>query len=537
MIRIKQCKWPVDGGEPNIALMAAKALKVPREELQHVTIRKRSIDARKNKEIQYVYELDVEIRKEDRILKKCKNGNVTKVDVRPYRFPGQCNGVSTRPVVIGMGPAGLFCAYELAIHGFCPILIERGEPVEDRTRTVEHFWKTGELDVESNVQFGEGGAGAFSDGKLTTLIKDVEGRGREVLQTFVNFGADPEILYVNKPHIGTDVLKTVISHMRKAILAAGGEILFRTKVVDFVIEDESTKKRLKQLVLLDQKTQKTRMLSVDYVVLAIGHSARDTFEVLHKAEVPMEAKAFAVGVRMQHPQTFINENQYGAAAAYLPAADYKITAKAQDGRGVYSFCMCPGGFVVDASSEPGRLAVNGMSYHARDGVNANSAIIVSVTPEDYPGEGPLAGVLFQRDLEERAFVTGSGRVPIQRWEDFKNNRISTAFDTISPMIKGRTQSANLREVLPHAISQALLDAMPEFDRKIPGFDSPDVVLAAVESRTSSPVRIGRDEHFESEVRGLFPCGEGAGYAGGIMSGAVDGIRIAEELAKRLTKEG
>ncbi len=533
MIRIKQCKWPVTGGEPNAALLAAKALKVPREELQQVTIRKRSIDARKKQDVHFVYELDVRAAKEDRILKKCKNANVTKVDEQPYRFPGEGSGTGKRPVVVGMGPAGLFCAYELAVHGFRPILIERGEPVEARTQTVEHFWATGELDPESNVQFGEGGAGAFSDGKLTTLIKDVEGRGREVLQTFVKFGADPEILYVNKPHIGTDVLKTVIASMREAILAAGGEIRFRTKVEDFVVRGS----RLVGLKLRDRATGETQELKAAHTVLAIGHSARDTFEALLAAGVPMEAKAFAVGVRMQHPQAFINENQYGPAAKLLPAADYKITARAQDGRGVYSFCMCPGGYVVNASSEPGRLAVNGMSYHARDGVNANSAIIVAVTPEDYPGDGPLAGVAFQRELEARAYAAGQGKVPVQRWEDFRANRISAGVGAIAPAIKGQITLANVREALPDCISQALLDAMPEFDRKIPGFDHPDVLVAAVESRTSSPVRIGRDEGLESPVRGLFPCGEGAGYAGGIMSGAVDGIRIAEELARRLTKEG
>ena len=541
MIRIRQCKWPVNAGEPDPVVLASRALKLPPEELTEVRIRKCSLDARKKTEIQWVYELDVHIKKEERFLKHCRNANVSRVSETEYAFPvnGPDSGSAgkSRPVIIGMGPAGLFCAYELAIHGFRPILIERGEPVEDRTRTVDRFWQSGDLDPDSNVQFGEGGAGTFSDGKLTTLIKDPEGRGREVLKTFVEHGADPEILYRNKPHIGTDVLKTVICRMRRTIEQAGGEIRFRTRADGFRIEDTAQGRRLTGLELTDRESGRKTLLPVCYTVLAVGHSARDTFRILEKAGVPMTAKSFAVGVRMQHPQARINEQQYGEAAAVLPAADYKITARAKDGRGVYSFCMCPGGYVVDASSEPGRLAVNGMSDHARDGVNANSAIIVSVTPDDYPGEGPLSGVEFQRRLEEQAWAAGQGKIPVQRWEDFQAGRKTEAIGAIPAAIRGQWTLSNVREALPDFLAQALLDAMPEFDRKIPGFAAPDVLVAGVESRTSSPLRIMRDEAFESPIRGLFPCGEGAGYAGGIMSGAVDGIRIAEELAKRLTKEG
>lgn len=417
----------------------------------------------------------------------------------------------------------------LATYGYAPILIERGEAVEQRMQTVSEFWETGVLNPESNVQFGEGGAGTFSDGKLNTLVKDKQHRNDFVLETFVKFGAKEEILYVNKPHIGTDVLSDVVKNMRKEIEALGGTILFSTKLIDLIINQNQLTG-----IKVQYSDNRTESIDTDICVLALGHSARDTFQMLLQHNINMEPKAFAVGVRVEHLQDTINDVQYGKNKDFLPAAPYKVAKTLPNGRGVYSFCMCPGGYVVNASSESGFLAVNGMSYSKRDGKNANSAIVVSVTPEDFPEEGPLSGIAFQRQLEQQAYKEGNGNIPVQRFEDFKNNVPTKAFGSILPQSKGKTQFANLRNSLPEFINDSLIQGIEQFGTQIPGFNHDDVILSGVESRTSSPLRILRDETFQSNIRGIYPCGEGAGYAGGITSAAMDGIKVFEAIASVMT---
>ena len=547
MIRILQCKCRVDDGR-SLTQLAADYLKIPRERIRHTYIHKRSIDARKKEEIFYVYSLDVEAAGEREILKKNGKRGVVKAPDETWRFhPEGTEPLPLRPVIIGAGPAGLFAAYELALCGFRPLVLERGKAVEERQRDVEAFWRDGVLNPESNVQFGERGAGTFSDGKLNTMVKDPSGRIRRVLSIFVECGADPAILYDSKPHIGTDCLRTVIRRLREKICEAGGEVRFQCRATDFEIEDG----RLTGLVY-EEKGQKQRM-DASVCILAVGHSARDTFETLLVQGVPMEPKAFAVGFRIEHPQAMIQESQYGRFAALLPPAPYKVTAKAACGRGVYSFCMCPGGTVVNASSEEGRLAVNGMSNHARDGRNANSAIVVTVQPEDYAAfctgqdaslpagrtslseANPLAGMFFQRELEERAWQMAKGRIPVQLYGDYREGRLSSGLGEVIPDIRGAYSYGNLREILPGELGTAIAEGISAFGRQIRGFDREDAVLSGVESRTSSPVRVLRDENRESAVRGLYPCGEGAGYAGGITSAAVDGIKTAQEIAGRYAK--
>ena len=429
------------------------------------------------------------------------------------------------PVIIGAGPAGLFCTYLLAKAGFQPILLERGEAVEERQKKVEHFWATGELDPQSNVQFGEGGAGTFSDGKLNTLVKDQHGRSRFVLKTFVEFGANDDILYESKPHIGTDVLIDVVKNLREEIKQLGGEIFFHSQVTDLRMENDAIK-----AVEINHK----EWLSTDAVVFAIGHSARDTFRMLYEHHIPMSAKSFAVGVRMEHPQKMINENQYGSNyPESLPAAAYKLTRKVSEDRGVYSFCMCPGGYVVNASSEEGMTAVNGMSYHARAGENANSAMIISVNPEDFGSNHALAGVEFQRKLEKAAFIQGKGKIPVQLFGDFCKNQVSTSLGKIMPNTKGEWTFGNVRAIFPENLAAGLEEGIKGCEKLIPGFARKDAILLGIESRTSSPVRIERsNETMENVVKGFYPCGEGAGYAGGIMSAAMDGIKVAEAIAMK-----
>lgn len=507
---------------------AARVLKIKESDIASVEILKHSIDARKKPQIYQVYSLGVKLNKvsEVMVVKKCKNANVQCSEQVEYHFPKTgVEKLTERPVIVGMGPAGLFCGYMLAIHGYKPILLERGCDVEQRTKDVEAYWNGGTLNPESNVQFGEGGAGTFSDGKLNTLVKDKYGRNKEVLQIFVKAGAPEEILYENKPHIGTDILKKVVVTMREEMIRHGGEVRFQSKVTALKIEG----KEVTGVVINDKEEIKTH-----HVVLAIGHSARDTFAYLNTICLPMESKSFAVGMRVEHSQKLINNVMYGKEhGEELPAAPYKLTAKTGVGRGVYSFCMCPGGYVVNASSEEGRIAVNGMSYSDRCSQNANSAIIVQVTPADYGADGPLAGVEFQRSLEERAYMAGNGKIPVQYYEDYVADKQSQ--ENVSwnkPCIKGEYAYANLRGLLPQECEQAFIDGMKHFDKVIPGFAAGSAILAGVESRTSSPVRIHRDETLQSPaIRGLYPCGEGAGYAGGITSAAMDGIYVAEKLAE------
>lgn len=523
MLRIQQLKIDVETGEKGLKRAAARALGIREEELLTLQIKRRSLDARKKPQLFYVYTVDVKCREEARVLKRCKTSGVSVAKDSAYRLPAGCkNRPRHRPVVVGMGPAGLFCALALAKAGYCPLILERGEKLAKRRAAVERFFETGKLDVRTNIQFGEGGAGTFSDGKLNTAVKDPTGRNSFVLNTFVEFGAPPEILWLNKPHIGTDLLCGVIENMRKEILRLGGEVRFLSQVTGLRVENG----RLRGLIINGEEE-----LPCEIAVLAIGHSARDTFLMLKNCGVPMCQKAFAVGVRIEHPQDMIDRAQYGREAGLLlPAADYKLTGRLEGGRGVYSFCMCPGGYVVNASSEERMLAVNGMSYHARDGENANSAIVVTVTPKDFGDSDVLAGVEFQRRLERAAYDACGGRIPVQLYRDFCENRTSAALGTIKPAVKGSWGFGNVRACFPEGIGQAIARGIADFGRKIRGFDSGDALLFGVESRTSSPVRIERDEHLQSAAAaGLYPCGEGAGYAGGIMSAAMDGLRVAEEI--------
>lgn len=534
MIRINQLKIPIrewndDATEKEqLKKLVLKKLPIKEKDIKDVTIVKKSIDARKKQEIKYTYSIDVNVEKEETILAKVKNLDIQKVKSIVYEdllhqiTNEKKKELKQRPVIVGTGPAGLFCGLMLAEAGYRPILIERGGCVEERVKKVHTFWETNQLDLECNVQFGEGGAGTFSDGKLNTLVKDPMGRNRKVLELFVEHGAPEEILYWNKPHIGTDRLREVVKNMREHILSLGGEVRFHTKLTDICVE----KNQLKAIVLNEKETMECNVL-----VLAIGHSARDTFSMLLKRGCVMTPKAFAIGVRVEHLQKSINQAQYGDAFEKLPPADYKLTYQSSGGRAVYSFCMCPGGFVVNSSSEQNRLVVNGMSNYKRDEKNANSAILVTVRPEDFLEQGALGGIAFQRKWEESAYQIGKGNIPIQRFGDFKRNQSSSEFGTITPCIKGAYTFANLQECLPSYVVEALLEAMEAFQTKIKGFSDEDVLLSGVETRTSSPVRIERNESFVSNIQGIYPCGEGAGYAGGITSAAMDGMKVYEAITK------
>ncbi len=587
MLRVNQVKLKPGHDPEQLRKKTAETLGIPLQEVLSVKIVRQSVDARRKPEILYSYSVDAAVKNEGRVLHKFKGKEnlVSRSDTAVYSFPPSGTRRQAYPtVIVGTGPAGLFCGYFLALHGYRPILLERGKRVEERQRDVEAFWETGELNPASNVQFGEGGAGTFSDGKLNTLVKDRDGRNGAVLQTFVKFGADEKICYEAKPHMGTDVLRDVVRRMREEIIRLGGEVRFESQVTDICLEDCAPEAAIckKAGSGLESDTCKKadsaqeaaicperdvlqgfsrrvtgvivngkELLRCGQLVLAVGHSARDTFQMLYERRIPMEAKAFAVGFRVQHPQSMINESQYGMKEpGELGAAAYKVTAKGKNGRAVYSFCMCPGGYVVNASSEPGMTAVNGMSYSDRAGQNANSAVIVAVTPEDFAAElessgvipeagHPLAGIEFQRLLEKRAYDLCGGRIPMQRYGDFKEcvqaaeERFpvdSMPGSDIVPQCRGLCRWADLSGILPPGCSSALVDGMEAFGRQIRGFDRPDAILLGVESRTSSPVRISRDETLQSQARGLYPCGEGAGYAGGITSAAMDGIRVAEAIA-------
>jgi hypothetical protein len=555
MIRINNLKISPKADDKELARLVASKLRVDVDEIVEINRVKRSLDARKHPDIVYVYSLDVALKgKEEKLVAKLHNPNIVISHDESYHFPysrddlaGKTNGTgSMRPVVVGFGPAGMFAALMLAECGLDPIVLERGQSVERRQESVDKFWLGGGLDTESNVQFGEGGAGTFSDGKLNTTVKDKCNRIGYVLKKFIEAGAPAEIEYVNKPHMGTDVLCDVVRNIRERIISLGGEIRFNTRLDDLCVENG-------QLVgVVASNGGHSHKIDTRNLVLAIGHSARDTFAML-KGYVDMTAKSFAVGVRIQHPQDMINVNAYGAGYGdypyALPAADYKLTYQTQGGRGVYSFCMCPGGYVVNASSENGMLAVNGMSYSGRDGINANSALIVTVSPRDYAnmdvdsvGGGvaqdvdPMAGVEFQRRLEACAYRAGGGRVPLQLLADFKRNVPSVGGGRVAPAVRGEYAWGNVRGALPDFIGESIAEGMPEFDRHIKGYDMEDAIIAGVESRTSSPVRITRDnETMQSKILGIYPCGEGAGYAGGITSAALDGIKVAEKLVDSILR--
>lgn len=526
MIKINQIKISIDSDEKALESKIRKLLKIDKNVSMKYSILRRSIDARKKDNLLYIYSVEAELSgiNEASLVKKLNNKDIMLTKIEKYVFPNIKDSDSNKKIVIaGLGPAGLFAGLFLARAGYRPEIFERGASVHERTRIVNAFWETGELDVSTNVQFGEGGAGTFSDGKLNSVIKEKAGRIRKVLETLVEFGAPSDILYNNKPHVGTDILSTVVSRIREEIIRLGGIVHFNSCVSDIHIENN----RIKAVRINDEYDVETEVL-----ILAPGHSARDTFEMLCAKDIPMEQKAFAVGMRVEHPQTLINNYMYGRDDnGRLPVADYKVTAQADNGRGVYSFCMCPGGYVVNASSEKDMLCVNGMSYSKRDGVNANSAIVVTVNPEDFGSSDILAGMEFQRRLEGAAHRAGNGCVPYQLNEDFIKGNKTENYGKVTPQIKGKHTGSNLREIFPEFISQSVIDGMKSFDKIIQGFNMPEAVFSGVESRTSSPVRILRNDFLESpKIRGLYPCGEGAGYAGGITSAAVDGIKVAEAVA-------
>ncbi len=533
MIRISQLKLEINHSREQLVSKICKTLRISESMLIGYQIQKMSIDARKKPQIFYIYVVDVEVNNEKQVISKVKDNNVSVVVNKPYAF--SCSGdkkLSLRPIVIGSGPAGLFCAYMLSENGYCPILLEQGEDVDKRSETVEKFWSTGVLKKHSNVQFGEGGAGTFSDGKLNTLVKDKYGRNKKVLEVFVENGAPENILYEAKPHIGTDILKTVVKNMRNRIIEWGGDVFFEKQVTDITFEENT----VKSITVNDKEVMETNC-----IVLAIGHSARKTFDMLYSKGITMEAKEFAVGFRVEHPQKLINTEMYGTQMAdKLPPAPYKVTAKTSSGRGVYSFCMCPGGYVVDASSEEEKLAINGMSYSKRDSISANSAIIISVTPDDFESEHPLAGIEFQRRLEEKAYKLGEGCIPYCTYGqlcdsiDIKNDLNcpnTNCFIGFERNTKGNVKKADLSRFFKEDMMQSFVEGMNHFNKIIPGFTHPETKIYAVESRTSSPIRIVRDnDTLTSNFDGLYPCGEGAGYAGGITSAGMDGIKVAEKIA-------
>ncbi|MCM1180058.1 MAG: FAD-dependent oxidoreductase [Clostridium sp.] len=526
MIEIHNLKVPVEYGKEHLEQQIMRKLhtgKVP-----EYRILKRSIDARKKPQLFYVYTVGILDDKNPSFLKNINNKDIMLTNEAVYQFPQPgSQKMKHHPLIVGAGPAGLFCALQLAKQGYIPIIAERGLPVEERISKVNDFWEHGRLDTECNVQFGEGGAGTFSDGKLNTQIKDSYGRIRYVLETFVRHGAPEEILYDSKPHVGTDLLVNVVKGIRKEIESYGGTFIFHAKASDIKVSDN----RITEICLRHEGMD--TWVACDQVVLAIGHSARDTVSMLYDRELSMEAKDFAMGVRIEHPAAQIQQAMYGdgRAAKLLPAAPYKLTHQTENGRGVYSFCMCPGGYVVNASSEEGMTAVNGMSYSGRDGANSNSAIIVTVRQSDFGLDHPLAGMELQRQLERNIFKEGHGKVVSQRFADFCENRPTKELGTILPQIKGGYVLGNVRKCLPDFMGEALCEGIYAFDEKIKGFANGDAVISGVESRTSSPVRIKRDDRYLSNIQGIYPCGEGAGYAGGILSAAIDGMKVAEAIMK------
>ncbi len=528
MIRVRQIKVEINNDSFDIVQKKVPTkLKLSFKDSKDMTIVKKSIDARDKNSVLFNYEVNVLLVDEEKYLKKNKSSDIAKIEDVIYKSPKSGRVLlKNRPVVVGAGPCGLFCTLILAENGYNPILIERGERVEDRTNTVEQFWKRGILNTESNVCFGEGGAGTFSDGKLNTLVNDKEGRIKKVYDTFIQCGAPIEISYDSKPHIGSNALKDVIKNLRNRILKLGGTILYHSCLTNVEIVDN----KIESIVI-----NKRKRVPCDCLVLAIGHSARDTIEMLYDKGLNMESKAFAVGLRVQHSQKMISESQYGKFAKDLPPASYKLTYQASNNRGVYTFCMCPGGYVVNSSCEEGHLMINGMSNHERDSENANSAVVVTVDKKDF-GPNPLDGMKYQRQLEALAFRKGNGKIPVQLLGDYKKNKISDHFGGINPVFKGKTSFANLNEIFPYYINDSIKEAMDDFGKKIKGFNNPDTILAGIESRTSSAIRMERDKDLVSNIKGIYPSGEGAGYSGGITTSAIDGIRTAEKIIEKYTNK-
>ena len=525
MIRISQIALPPEHSVHQLSFEAAKLLKIPNSKVRKISIVRRSVDARKKPEVKITYTVDVAVEgNEQKILRQsgCKRASLAKP-----QFYKPVKGVISRerPVVVGFGPAGMFAALVLAIAGLRPIVIERGADAQTRHEKVQRFFETGQLDTGCNVQFGEGGAGTFSDGKLNTGVNNI--RIGWVLEQLVKAGAGEEILFDAKPHVGTDVLLTVVQNIRKRIIELGGEVRFNTQLVGLVEEKGEVRGIL---------TQNGEEIPCKHLVLAIGHSARDTFQMLCDRGLPMEQKPFAMGVRIEHKQAVVDEAQYGKVDPVLPPADYKLVCHLDEDT-VYTFCMCPGGFVVAAASEEGRVVTNGMSYADRAGENANAALLVTVNPKDLPGEGPLAGMHWQRQIEEAAYrVGGDYRAPAQRVGDFLAGSPSEGPGEVMPTYRPGVVWCDLHGVLPEKITKALKEALPKLEGNLKGFAGSDAVLTAPETRSSSPVRILRDESRQSQLRGLYPTGEGAGYAGGIMSAAIDGILTAEAIINTIQTE-
>lgn len=539
-IRISNINLDIDDDINELPKRAAKKLRVSEKEFKSMKILKKSIDARKKNTIKFNYTVEVQCNAEDKILTRIHDRDVRKEksdEKREFKFGDMV--LKHRPVIVGMGPAGMFAGLILAQNGYSPLIIERGEKVEDRTKTVDNFWKTGNLNTESNVQFGEGGAGTFSDGKLTTRIKD--NRCNIVVEEFVKNGAPEEIAYEGKPHIGTDILKKVVKNIRENIIKLGGEILFNSKLEDLIIKEN----RLQGIVVNGTE------IPCECLILAIGHSSRDTYEMLYKNKIFMEPKPFAIGVRIEHPQELINENQYGKYKDHpaLKAADYRLTHTTLDNRGVYSFCMCPGGEVVAAASENERLVTNGMSNYKRDKENANSALVVTVDGDDFKNGRefckeyrpelksfneayPLWGMEFQRYYEHLAYLAGGSNfhAPLQLVGDFMKDKASTKIGSVKPTYMPGYELTSLTKCLPQYVISALKEGLQNFDKKITGFMDEDAIMTGIETRTSAPVKLTRNEEFESiSLNGLYPAGEGAGFAGGIISAAVDGIKVAESI--------
>lgn len=524
MTRINNIKVPLDFNFAELKKFCADKFNIPEKNIHSVRLAKKSVDARRKSDVHFIISVDISAKGE----KSIKNG----VPVEEFVYTVPEVTAEKRPVIIGFGPAGMFSALVLAIAGAKPIVLERGMDVDSRVRTVEEFRNSGKLNTECNVQFGEGGAGTFSDGKLTTGIKDK--RIGWILQKLVDFGAPDEILYLAKPHIGTDKLRDVVKNLRKYIISLGAEVIFNAKFTDYETENGCI-----SAVIYSQDGE-IRRIETDNVILAAGHSARDVFEMLYSKNVKLSQKSFSVGVRIEHLRSDIDKAMYGDFAGHkaLKSADYKLAVHLPNGRTLYTFCMCPGGYVVPASSEEGRLAVNGMSCFARDAENSNSALLVNINTEDYKSSNPLAGMYFQRELEEKAFRAGGGdySAPVSLAGDFIDGKLSQKTGKVKPSY-GRTRFARPEDYLPDFVCESLKTGIKEMSKKINGFDNPEAVLTGIESRSSSPVRINRAENLQSvSVGGLFPCGEGAGYAGGIVSACADGMKCAEAVINKIVSE-
>ena len=518
MLRITNVNIRKDLSEQEIYEIAIKKYNIKKEDILNWKISKKSIDARKKDDVHYTYSIDIKVKDEHKYKK------IEKVKIFEMPYIKVKSNISTQPIIVGAGPAGLFAALILVQNNQKPIIIEQGQCVEKRKESVDFFTKTGKLNTLSNVQFGEGGAGTFSDGKLTTGIHSPY--CKKVLEEFVNFGAPKQILYLSKPHIGTDYLISIIKNMREYIISKGGTFLFDTKVIDLEINNNQIKG------VITVKNGLKNSFKTDNVILAIGHSSRDTFKMLYNKGLQMEAKNFSIGVRIEHLQKWINEVQYGNITKLnLPPADYKLAYHSNSGRSCYTFCMCPGGVVMPSSSELNTIVTNGMSYFSRNGINANSALLVSVTPDDFSTNSPLAGIDFQKNLEEKAFVLGGSNyfAPVQKVGDFLENKKSNSIGEVLPTYQPGFTLSNLNEIIPDFISNTLKEGIQFFDTKIHGFANPDSILTGLETRSSSPVKILRNNYLYSNINGIYPCGEGSGYAGGIMSAAVDGIKCAISL--------